>query len=93
MDNIQRQSTYHAKRIMDLNVNPDYEFEEKYSKLTVRDLIKFISALPEKFLDLTVEDVELMAIDKKDRSLVEEIFESLTEEQADALEEAMKYLF
>ena len=93
MDNIQRQNTYHAKCIMDLNVNPDYELEEKYSKLTFRDLVKFLSALPDKFLDLTMEDVELMAINEKDRDFVEETLKSLTEEQSNALGEVMKILF
>ena len=93
MDAIQRKNTYHAKCIMDLNQEPDAEFEEKFSDLRIKDLLMILQAFPEDFLNLAMKDFEEMVINGTAGAFIEGTCESLTEEQEAVLVEACKVFF
>ena len=92
MNSTQRSTIYHAKRIMDLNTNPEGEFDESFDKLKVKDLIKIVSAFPEDFLNLTFEDLENMVIDGNAEDFIGKALENMTEEQEFALWKVSKLL-
>ena len=95
MDAIQRESAYHGKMIMDLNTNPDLDFEEKLSKITFRDMLTIVEQLPDKFLDLKYCDFMEMQLKPKEEAeaLMAEIFEGITQEQENALEMLFETIF
>lgn len=95
MDTIQKMSAYYGKQIVNLNTDPDVEFEDKFSKLTFRDMLKIALKLPDKLLDLKYGEIIEMALrsDEEVKAFMEEAFDGLTEEQEVALDELLKILF
>ena len=91
MDIIQKQSAYLGQQIVEINTNPDPEFETSFSKLRIRDIIEIGKALPDKYLDLTFGEFQDLTIyPEKGEAFVEELIESMTEEQMSSLEALFK---
>ena len=87
MDAIQRCSAYHGRKIVELNTNPDVEFEERYSNLTLRQILKIGESLPDKLLDMKYSDfIEIQLKSKEEaETLMEELFDDMTVKQEKAL--------
>lgn len=91
MDIIQKKSAYYGQQIVELNTNPDPEFEEAMSKLRLRDIVEIGKVLPDKYLDLTYGELEdLFIYPEKGDAFVEELVDSMTEEQISSFEEVVK---
>lgn len=91
MDIIQKKSAYYGQQIVELNTDPDPEFEEAMSKLRIRDVIEIGKVLPDKYLDLTFDEFEdLVIYPEKGEAFVEGLVDSMTEEQISSFEEVVK---
>lgn len=93
MDIIQKKSAYYGQQIVELNTDPDPEFEEAMSKLRIRDVIEIGKVLPDKYLDLTFDEFEdLVIYPEKGEAFVKGLVESMTEEQISSFKEVVERL-